>query len=130
MKHLLLIGAMLMTAPAFAGELDQDMSNQGLRGTVVMRVDTRDNSVSYVKTDAVPATEQDAKVLAETGSFAPAAIANVKTELDQSAGTSSWYWYCGPQYPNYLNWYGYNYYPMYSYSYSYYSYTYFWFRWW
>lgn len=130
MKSLLLIGALLMGASAFAGELDQDMSNQGLRGTVIMRVDTRDNSISYVKTDAVPANEQDAKTLAAASTFMAAPLANVKTELDQVGGASSWYWYCGPQYPNYLNWYGYNYYPTYSYTYMYYSYTYFWFRWW
>lgn len=129
MKNLLLIGALLMGASAFAGELDQDMSNQGLRGTVVMRVDTRDNSVSYVKTDAVPANEQDAKALAANSTFVAAPLANVKGELDNAAGTSSWYWYCGPQYPTYLNWYGYNYYPMYTYTYAYYTYTYFWFRW-
>ena len=130
MKTLLMTAALLVSSFAFASELDQDMTNQGLTGTVVMRVDSRTNAVSMLKTDAIVTSEIQAQALAKTGAFETAPMKNVRTELDQEAGASSWYWYCGYNYPSYLYWYGYNYYPVYTYYYSSYTYYYYsWYRW-
>lgn len=130
MKHLLLLGALLVSSWSMAGELDQDQTNQGLNGTVVVRVDSRTQDVSVLKTDAIVQNTQEAVALTTADSFLAAPAQNIKSELDQESGSSSWYWYCGYRQPTYLYWYGYTYYPTYTYSYSYYTYYYYsWYRW-
>ena len=130
MKSLFLTAALLVSSFAVAGELDQDVANQGLTGTVVVRVDARDKSVSVMKSEQVPANKKEAQVLAVSGAFEKAPADKVRTELDNESGSSSWYWYCGYNQPYYLNWYGYNYYQTYYYSYNYYSYYYYsYYRW-
>lgn len=118
---------------AFAGELDNDANatnKQQLQGTMVLRVDSRDNSSTYVKTDSVVSTETDAKTLATAASFQPVPAANMKSELDKDGGVSSWYfynpyYYGGGYYRPSCNWYGNYYSPFYYYTYSYYSYYYY-----
>lgn len=130
MKSLFLTAALFVSSFAFAGELDQDVTNQGLTGTVVVRVDSRDKSVSVLKSEVVPASKKEAQTLAASGAFQAAPSDKVRTELDNEAGSSSWYWYCGYNTSPYLYWYGYNYYPTYYYSYSYYTYYYYsYYRW-
>lgn len=123
---------------AYASELDQDevITNQGPQGTVIIRVDQRDGAVSMVKTDDVLSNAKQAHSLAEMAEFNTISAANLRNELDETAGSSSWYYvytpYANYPYYNCLNWYGYNYYPYYNYSYGYYNYYYYgWHnRWW
>lgn len=125
-------GAAIIALSIFAqaGELDQDTRNQGLNGTVVVRVDQRNQSSSVLKTESPVQSNQEAITLAKSAAFKAIKTENVKTELDAAGGASSWYWYCGNQYPTYLYWYGYTYYPVYTYNYSYYTYYYYsWYRW-
>jgi hypothetical protein len=134
MIRLFSIVALVIGFQAQAGELDKDVSNQGLTGTMVIRIDQRNKSVSYMKTEQTVSSKDEALGLLK-GDFKAAPANNVKKELDQEGGASSWYYYYAPynySYNNCLNWYGYNYYPYYSYNYSYYSYYYYGYysRWW
>ncbi len=136
MKHLILVTALLIGATlslsgaAFADELDNEGSviNQtAMNGAVVVRVDTRDNSASVMSMATPITNEAQAKALVQTGSFEKAAANNVRGELDQDGGSSSWYFYNGydSSYYSYMYWYGSWYTPCYSYNYSYYSYFYY-----
>lgn len=114
------------------GELDNEASvtNQHLQGTVVVRVDSRDNTAAYLRTDSVIVSPEEAKALAGNGDFKVVQAENMRTELDNTTGASSWYYYYqgyygNPYYNNCLGWYGANYYPFYSYNYSYYNYYYY-----
>lgn len=132
----------LMGSMAMANELDNEASvtNQTLKGTLVIRVDTRDNSVAYLKTDRHLSNSEEAARLARDGRFAALPSQNMATELDQEGGASSWYWYSGVSSTSYVWWYGARYSPFYhdnvgSYRYSYYSSVWgwgsgWWNRWW
>jgi hypothetical protein len=117
---------------AQASELDRDNSNQQIQGTVVFRVDNRDGSVAKLETSEVIASTAEAQELS-AGQFAPVANEKVRTELDNEAGASSWYFYYNYYYSYaYYNCYGRSYAPWYNYSYGYYSYYYYnaYSRWW
>lgn len=130
MLRFLLSAAVLLGAGfASANELDRNPVNEGLKGTVVVRVDQRTNAVAIAQADVVPATEAQAQALASKAAFSPVAPKNLRGELDNDGGASSWYW-CNYGYNyGYLYWYGYSYNSYYSYSYGYYSYYYYGRRW-
>src|SRR5690606_19252914 len=123
---------------ASASELDNEaaVTNQGIQGTLVIRVDQRDNSVSYLQVEEGLSSEQQALSVAHDGQFQTLPENQVKNELDNAAGASSWYYYYVNPYNHYynncVNWYGYNYRPYYSYNHGYYNYYYYgWYnRWW
>lgn len=129
MLKALLSLALLAGGSAMASELDDENSvtNQGLKGTVVVRVDHRNNSVSYLKQDGIVSSPAQAKTVAKSGRFSKMPAAKVTNELDRDGGASSWYWYHSPYNygSNYLSWYGYQYQSYYTYNYSYYSYYYY-----
>jgi len=118
-----------MGSVAMAGELDNEsgVTNKELQGTLVLRVNTLTNESSFVKTDVAMTSEADAKAFAAAAAFTAVPASNLKSELDQDGGTSSWYFY----YPNYnyytpvCNWYGNYYNPYYTYNYGYYNYYYY-----
>ncbi|MEK2644088.1 hypothetical protein [Bdellovibrio sp. BCCA] len=138
MKHLILVAALALgvSASAFAGELDNESSvtNQSMNGTVVIRVDTRTNQTAVMASDKVMANDTQAQALALKGTFQAVSAENVRSELDNDAGASSWY-FCNPcgnynsgyntYYYSYVYWYGTWYTPCYTYSYSYYQYYYY-----
>lgn len=136
MKRFLLAAILTLGAGsfAFAGELDNESSvtNQSMNGTVVIRVDTRNNQTSVLTTNKPVANESDAHSLVESGSFQSVPAANVKSELDQDGGASSWYFYNGYNnyYYSYMYWYGSWYTPCHSYNYGYYRYYYYSNYWW
>lgn len=127
MKSLFMAIALLVTAPAFAGELDNDylVANQELNETVVIRVDERDSSVSILKSADSVLSEDQAQALAH-GGFSAVESSKVRSELDQDSGASSWYvyWYRYGYTPYYC-YQGATYYPYYTYRYGYYSYYYY-----
>jgi hypothetical protein len=122
-----------MGSAAFAGELDNEagVTNKKLQGTMVLRVDTRTGEAAYVKTEVAMKSEADAKDLAATAAFSPVSANNVRSELDQDGGASSWYFYnpyqnnYGYGYNPYCNYYGNYYTPYYQYNYGYYNYYYY-----
>lgn len=127
MKQLILVAALTLgaTSFAFAGELDNESSvtNQSMNGTVVIRVDNRNNQTAVLASETAVTSNAQAQTLAQTGSFEQAA--NVRSELDQDGGASSWYFYSGYSYYSYVYWYGNWYTPYYTYNYGYYSYYYY-----
>ncbi|AFY00149.1 hypothetical protein [Bdellovibrio bacteriovorus] len=126
MKHLILVAALVLgTGSAFAGELDNESSvtNQSMNGTVVIRVDNRNNQTAVLASEQAVTSDAQAQVLAQTGSFDQSA--HVRNELDQDGGASSWYFYSGYNYYSYVYWYGNWYTPCYTYNYGYYSYYYY-----
>lgn len=126
MKHLILVAALVLgSGSAFAGELDNESSvtNQSMNGTVVIRVDSRNNQTAVLASEQVVTSDAQALALAQSGSFEQ--TANVRNELDQDGGASSWYFYSGYNYYSYVYWYGNWYTPRYTYSYGYYSYYYY-----
>lgn len=126
MKHLILVAALALSAgSAFAGELDNESSvtNQSMNGTVVIRVDNRTQQTAILASEKAVNSNSQAQVLAQTGSFQE--TANVRSELDQDGGASSWYFYSGYSYYSYVYWYGSWYSPCYTYNYGYYSYYYY-----
>lgn len=129
MKALLSMVLLVGAGHAVAGELDNEgsVTNQGLKGTVVVRVDKRDKSVSVLRTDDMVTSPAKAQSVAKNGKFSKAPAKNVTNELDRDGGASSWYWYCSPYNynTNYLYYYGYQYNSYYTYNYSYYSYYYY-----
>jgi hypothetical protein len=136
MKLLLLTAILTLNtgAFAFAGELDNESSitNQSMNGTVVIRVDSRSNKTSVLSSQQVVANDSEAKALVQEGSFKEVPAANLKKELDQDGGASSWYFYGGysPYYSYNMYWYGSWYTPCYSYNYNYYNYYYYsYYRW-
>ncbi|MGZ3768540.1 MAG: hypothetical protein ACXVCP_10485 [Bdellovibrio sp.] len=140
MKRFILAAVLALGANsfAFAGELDNESSvtNQSMNGTVVIRVDTRNNQASILTTNKKVASDSEAHSLVKTGSFQNVPAGHVKNELDKDGGASSWYYYngcngyngCNNGYNNYNNnmyWYGSWYSPCYSYNYGYYQYYYY-----
>lgn len=144
MKSLLLAACLtLVASTGFASELDNDaayVNQNDLQGTVVVRVSAKNNSVAYLKTSQVPASESAAKALAKNPNFKDLPNSKIRNELDMDAGASSWYWYPGYSYGyNYsysysnLYWYGNVYNPCYNYyygGYNYYYYSAYSYRWW
>lgn len=133
MKTILIAASLLMSASfASARELDNDSAyanQQSLKGTVVVRVKQDDKSVAYLKTSKVPGSESEAKVMAQNKNYRALPAQNLRSELDQDGGVSSWYWYPGYNYNYYsyssLYWYGNSYQPCYYYTYGGYSYYYY-----
>lgn len=134
MKGLILSAALVMglAGTAFAGELDNESSvtNQAMNGTVVVRVDNRTNQTAVLASATAVNSDTQAQVLAQTGSFQDVSATNVRNELDQDGGASSWYFYSGYNYHSYMYWYGSWYRPCYTYNYGYYSYYYYSNYWW
>ncbi|MGZ3768839.1 MAG: hypothetical protein ACXVCP_05040 [Bdellovibrio sp.] len=135
MKRFFLAAILCMGAGsfAFAGELDNESSvtNQSMNGTVVVRVDTRNNQTAILATSKPVASNSEAQSLIEKGNFKKVPAANVKSELDQDGAASSWYYYNGyGSYYSYMYWYGSWYSPCYSYNYGYYRYYYYSNYWW
>lgn len=139
MTRFFLILSLVAATQAQANELDNPatVTNQDLQGTMVIRVDNRDQSASFLKTDALLGNQEQALQLSQ-GEFQAMSL-DQRSELDQEGGSSSWYYY----YANYsygygyynpcLNWYGRTYNPYYSYNYGHYSYYYYGaysYRWW
>jgi hypothetical protein len=131
MMRFILAATLLLTgAMAFAGELDNEaaITNKELKGTVVLRVDSRTHEASYVQTATPLSSQQEAKALAKSAKFAKVPAQKMKSELDQDGGASSWYFY-QPYAYNYYQpncyYYGYYYQPYYTYSYGYYNYYYY-----
>lgn len=138
MKTILTLAAAAMIAvSAQAGELDNPTQpNVGQAdSTIVVRVNTQTGAVEKLELNEGLAVDQ-AQALAQDSSvqFEQVAQNNIKSELDQEAGASSWYWYCPtyysyPSYGNYYNTgfysYGYWYSSYYSYNYSNYNYYYY-----
>lgn len=115
---------------ALAGELDNEsgVTNKELQGTLVLRVNTVTHEAAYVKTEAGMVSQAAAQAFAQTANFAAVPAANIKSELDQEGGASSWYFYYPQQYGYYqptCNWYGNYYNPYYAYNYGYYNYYYY-----
>jgi hypothetical protein len=128
MKHLLLAMALMLGTAGFASanELDNEPTNQAaMNGTVVIRVDNRTQETSILKTSAAMQGASQAQALVQNGAFAKVSNENVRSELDHDGGASSWYWYGGANYYNYMYWYGSYYTPCYTYNYNYYSYYYY-----
>ena len=134
MKRLILVAALALgvTSAAHANELDNESSvtNQAMNGTVVVRVDTRNNQTAVVTSGKVMTSAQDAQHLAQSGKFQEVSADNVRSELDQDAGASSWYFYSGYNYYSQVYWYGNWYAPYYAYNYGYYRYYYYSNYWW
>jgi len=134
MKHLILVAALILGAVSFAnaGELDNDagVANQSIQGTVVVRIDTRTSTASVLKTNVTMANPTQAQALAQSGAFQAVPAANVRSELDNDGGTSSWYFFTGYYNYGYMNWYGSWYQPCYTYNYGYYNYYYYANYWW
>lgn len=134
MKRFILAAAaaatMTFSLSAFAGELDNEagVTNSKLQGTLVLRVDTRNNQTSFAQSPAAMPSVKAAKALTKSAKFAAVPSQKIKSELDQDGGASSWYFY-QPYGYNYYRpncyWYGYNYAPYYTYTYGYYNYYYY-----
>ena len=120
---------------AFAGELDNEQGtiNQEQRNlsadlpsSVVVRVDSRDNSLAVLQSKDFISQDKAANV---TSADFQAVKSTDRGELDQNSSTSGWYFYFNNHWncPSYYYG-GYNYYyqPYYAYTYGYYSYYYYW----
>lgn len=135
MKRLIFAAAVALAAgsTANAGELNNESSvtNQSMNGTVVIRVDTRNNQAAILTTETAVSNNSQAQQLALEGQFKKVSAENVKNELDNDGGASSWYFYGGSSYYySSMYWYGSWYHPCYSYNYSYYNYYYYSNHWW
>lgn len=134
MKHLILAAILAFAGSATASELDNESSvtNQSMNGTVVIRVDTRNNQAAVLASEQVVTNEAQAQNLVQNGSFSEVPAQNLRSELDSDGGASSWYFYRGYNYGyyGYVNWYGNWYYPRYYYNYGYYNYYYYSNYWW
>jgi hypothetical protein len=136
MKTIILALILSVATAAVAGELDNDqqVANQGLQQTVVVRVDTRDQSVAVLNSQQTVTSEAQAKGLSQQN-FTNVPTDKVRTELDHDGGASSWYVYWGYHYgysyPSYY-WYGACYHPYYNWGWGYYHYYYYgaYYPWW
>jgi len=131
MVRFILAAAIAMGASSFvmANEMNNDLSiaNNQLHGTIVLRIDSRNNEATYTKSPAVLASQTQAEKFARNANYAKVPGERVRNELDRDGGTSSWYFYGSyPYYNSYYyptcNWYGTYYNPFYYYSYGYYGY--------
>lgn len=135
MKTVILALILSVATAAVAGELDNDqtVANQGLQQTVVVRVDTRDNSMAVLNSQATVTSEAQAKGLAQAN-FSAVPTDKVRTELDRDGGASSWYVYWGYNYGYYPAYYYYGncYNPYYNWGWGYYRYYYYgsYYPWW
>jgi hypothetical protein len=128
----LMLGMSLFALHGFAGELDDEgrviNAQNPAHGTVVVRVDTRDNSAAVLNVDhGLSSKEEAVNVTKKSSAFKALKNDKVRSELDQDGGASSWYFY-NPGYNWYNSSYCYygNYYrPYYYYSYNYYAYYYY-----
>lgn len=132
MKKILLLASLLaftssLAIKVVADELDDErsVSNQELQGTVIVRVDIRDNSAAYLKSETKLASEDEAKKIITSAEFLAMDSSNNKSELDRDGGSSSWYFYNNYNYNYYMYWYGSYYNPIYTYNYGYYQYYYY-----
>jgi|SRR6185312_9221894 len=129
MKAIIAMLILSVATVAMAGELDNDnqVANQGLQETVVVRVDTRDNSVAVLNAKQVVSSAVEAQALTQQ-TFSAVPATKVRSELDNDGGASSWYvyWYSYSYayYPSYC-YYGNYYNPYYSYGWGYYNYYYY-----
>lgn len=130
----ILASLLLTTLPMWANadELDREPVNRRaqITGTVVVRVDNRNNDVAILHSDRNIGSRDEARELA-AGRFTRVPDNRIRSELDRDAGSSSWYIYWATT-PAYC-YYGYNYSPYYYYSYGYYGYYYYgnpYARWW
>ena len=125
---------------AFAGELDNENSainadqraQASLPGSVVVRVNTQDNSLAVLQS----ADKLKAEPLTGDETFIPVQadqkIAASTQELNKDSSTDSWFYFNG------CNWYapsfyygGFNYYyqPYFNYNFGGFNYYYYWYRW-
>lgn len=143
MKAAICLLSLLVSFSGFASELDRDVSNQegsNYAGTVVLRIDETTNKVEMFETNEV-FSDQEIEAVSSNFQFQEVEQANLKNELDQEAGSSSWYFYYNYgynygwnsgyynnyyYYPTYYR-YGYSYRPYYRYSYN--RYRYYCYRW-
>ncbi|MGZ3775372.1 MAG: hypothetical protein ACXVCY_14520 [Pseudobdellovibrionaceae bacterium] len=136
MKSFILAAVLTLGAGSFsfAGELDNESSitNQSMNGTVVIRVDTRNNQASILTSNKPMTNDAEAHAFVEAGSFQNVPAAHLKNELDQDGGASSWYYYHGynSYYYGSMYWYGSWYTPCHQYYYGYYRYYYYSNYWW
>ena len=96
MKRLLLALVILgLSSAGYARELDDESSvtNRQIKGTMILRVDKRTHKADYVKTDQTMTSKDKAKVFVKNAKFNRVPAANIKSELDRSGGSSSWYFY-------------------------------------
>lgn len=98
MKIILILAFVLTGISAgtgVAGELDDESSvtNRQIKGTIILRVDKRNRKADYVKTDTVMSSKEKAKTFVKTAKFQRVPASKIKSELDQSGGSSSWYFY-------------------------------------
>lgn len=95
----ILLSAMLAfgAGSALANELDggHRSSQRELQDTIIVRVNTRDNSVSYVRSGKKLTSKEQAKALAKAAKFSKVPASKIRSELDQDGGSSSWYVYGG-----------------------------------
>ncbi|MFZ4404709.1 MAG: hypothetical protein ACOYOK_11460 [Pseudobdellovibrionaceae bacterium] len=130
MKKLLFLGLLCSSLLASANELDNESTvtnQQNIEGTLVIRVDQRTQAAEVLQTNQALLTKDQAQALTQSSEFTKVASANIKSELDQDAGRSSWYFYRGynRNYYNNCNWYGRWYQPYYTYNYGHYNYYYY-----
>ena len=138
--RLLLVLILGLSLSAFAqSELDDETgvinAESGFSGTVIIRIDERNNSVARlaVESDLEAGDAAEGFAVSNDGDFETVPSDLVVSELDQDSGQSSWYYYWGYNYGyNYgYYWHSGRYYrPYYSYSYRYYTYYYYNRYWW
>jgi hypothetical protein len=122
LKSILVALTLVLSTAAFAGELDGDKgvaNGQNLNGTVVFRVDVKTGEVAVASTSTAMKSKEQAEQFALAAEFKTISKQNVRGELDNAAGSSSWYYY-NPYTYGYGYGYGYGYaYGAYSYGYGY-----------
>lgn len=110
-KLFVLVAATMLAATAHGNELDNPTQPNPLQAdsTIVVRVNTQTGAVEKLEMNQALDAQQ-AEVLAQDSSvqFEQIAANNIKSELDQEAGASSWFWYCPTYYTAPA--YNYNYY--------------------
>ncbi len=109
MKSLLTFALLAVAVSASGGELDRDQPNVGSsESTIIVRVNTQTGAVEKLEISeglAIAQAEELAKDV--SAPFEMVQKSQIKTELDQEAGSSSWFWFC-PTYNSYPS-YGYGY---------------------
>lgn len=83
---------------AIAGELDNEhgvTNKDNMRGTLVLRINKRTNKAEYVTTDKNLSSKDKAKSFSKNASYKNVPSGKMKNELDNSGGSSSWYFYNG-----------------------------------
>lgn len=142
---LIALAVSALPAMSFANELDSPVPVSAdqkalaaqLPGTVVVRVNTQDQSVAVLHSDALIPGSTASQTTVENANFVPMQTNGTQVgksgELDRDSSTNSWFFYfnnynwCYPTY--YYGGYTYNYYNYYNFNYGYYNYYYYWYRW-